>query len=216
MSLAPSTVKQQQSVGAITDVAIVDISTVAGQATMANSFPVVIASDQTDVPIEVDGNTVTQTPTITAALYAAGQCLGDMLTFVNVVSGAGAGGVLKTVTILDQDAQDAITELWLFNQTIATPLADQAPWVMTAADAVNLICVVSTLDGTWYDGGGINFCDIEVSKRLDLVGTSLFGRLVTRGTPTPTAANHITSISQKLVPTTARGSPGPLPKVRSK
>ena len=192
MTLATSTIKQQQAAGAVTDVAIVDISAVAGQDVMANSLPVVIASDQTDIPISTDGVTESDTPVIAAVLYAAGQNLGDMLVFTNMVPTAGMGGVLKSVSFWDVDGQQAITELWLFNQTIATPGADQAAWALAIADAPNLVAVISTLDGTWYDGNGIDFCDIEVSRRIDLVGTSLFGRLVNRGTPTYTGVGNVT------------------------
>jgi len=143
------------------------------------------------IPIEVDGATIAQVPTITDGLYAAGQNVGGLLTFANAARVAGGGGVIKDVTILDDASQSAILELWLFNQTF-TQGADQAAWTPVEAQLENLVTVISSLDGTYYTGGATGtVCVIEVSRRFDCAGTSLFGRLVTRGTPTYAAVDDV-------------------------
>jgi len=194
-----------------------------GQATMAASMPVAIASNQSAVPVsgtfwqdtqpvsiatapalvaseahigEVGspGTTISQTPTVTVGAYTAGDAVGGLLTFANAARVSGGGGVVKGVLIIDDAGQDAELELWLFNQTF-TAMADNAPWAPSEADLENCIGVVSTAtsDQGWMAAGTPSVCDIEVAKRYDLVGTSLFGQLVSpTDTPTFAATDDVT------------------------
>jgi len=140
------------------------------------------------------GITIPQIPTITAGAYVADDNVGGLLTFANAARENGGGGVIKGVQIVDDAGQDAELELWLFDQTF-TAGADNAQWSPSEADLENIICVISTRDGRYY-GAGANqsVADIEVARRYDLIaaGTSLFGRLVTRGAPTYTQTDDLT------------------------
>ena len=84
-------------------------------------------------------------------------------------------------------------ELWLFDRAF-TPIADNGAWAPAEADLENLIMVISTEDSGqgWMDAGTPSVCDIEVSRRYTLNGTSLFGQLVTRGAPTLVATDDVT------------------------
>jgi hypothetical protein len=137
------------------------------------------------------GITVPLTPVITGGLYAANDAVGGLLTFANAARVAGLGGVIKDMIIIDDAGQNAELELWLFNQTF-TAMADNAAWAPSEADLENCIGVISTLDGTWRAAGAHSVCDVEVAKRYDLVGTSIFGQLVVRGTPTFAAVDDVT------------------------
>ena len=139
------------------------------------------------------GATISQTPTVTAGAYTAGDVVGGLFTFANAARVSGYGGVLKNVLIVDDAGQDAELELWLFNQTF-TAIADNGAWAPAEADLENLIMVVSTEDSGqgWLAAGTPSACDIEVSRRYTLTGTSLFGQLVTRGTPTFAATDDVT------------------------
>ena len=137
------------------------------------------------------GITITQTPTITAGAYIAGDNVGGLLTFADAVRLAGGGGVIKDVLIIDDAGQDAELELWLFDQ-IFTPGADNAAWAPTEAELHNLITVISTVDINYIAGGTPSVIPIEVARRYDCIGTDLFGRLVTRGTPTYVATDDLT------------------------
>ena len=141
-----------------------------------------------------EGATPTQIPTITAGIYADGQVVGGLLTFANMARVAGSGGILTQVLIVDDAGQDATLELWLFNQTF-TAIADQGAWAPSEADLENCIGVISTAESSmgWRDAGTPSVIDIEVTKRIDLIGTSLFGQLVNRTTtPTYAATDDIT------------------------
>jgi hypothetical protein len=144
--------------------------------------------------IHGEGVTITQKPTITAGAYAANDAVGGLLTFAlagRTVSGGGS--ILTNVVIVDDAGQDAELELWLFDRTF-TAMVDNAAWAPAEADLENLIAVISTEDSGqgWLAAGTPSAIDIECMKRLDLAGTSLFGQLVTRGTPTYAATDDVT------------------------
>ena len=133
------------------------------------------------------------TPAISAGAYSAGDVVGGLLTFANAARVSGYGGVIKNVLIVDDAGQDAELELWLFDRTF-TPIADNGAWAPAEADLENLIVVVSTEDSGqgWMAAGTPSACDIEVARAYKLTGTSMFGQLVTRGTPTFAATDDVT------------------------
>ena len=138
-----------------------------------------------------EGLTIAQTPTIDTDAYTANDNVGGLLEFANAARVSGGGGLLNKVVIIDDAKQDAELELWLFDRTF-TQGADDAAWSPSEADLENLVDVVSTADGTYYDTANQGVCVIELARRYDLNGTSLFGRLVTRGTPTYAATDDLT------------------------
>lgn len=138
-----------------------------------------------------EGITISQTPTVTAGVYAAGDAVGGLLTFANAARVSGYGGVVKDLIVLDDAGQDAVMELWLFRETF-TAMADNAPWALSEADLRKLVAVIST--GTWLAAGTPSVAVVEANQRYDCVGTSLFGQLVTRGTPTFAATDDVTVI----------------------
>ena len=139
------------------------------------------------------GTTISQTPTVTAGAYTAGDAVGGLLEFINAARAAGGGGVIKDVLIIDDNGQDVAMELWLFNATF-TAMADNAPWAPSEADLRKLLAIIPTSDGAWFAAGTPSAARVEASQRYDLVGTSLFGQLVTRGTPTFAATDDISVI----------------------
>lgn len=174
------------------DIGDVDIlSIAAGDNNIGNVDVASIAAGETHIG-EVGGNgiTISQTPTVTAGAYTAGDAVGGLLTFANAARISAGGGVTKNMVIVDDAGQDAELELWLFDRTFSA-IADNAAWAPTEADLENLIAIISTSDGTWRAAGTPSAVDIEVSKRYDLTGTSMFGQLVTRGTPTFAATDDI-------------------------
>lgn len=138
-----------------------------------------------------EGGTEVQNPTITAGAYSANDNVGGLLTFTDAARVSGDGGILNKIVIIDDAQQNAELELWLFDQTF-TPGADNDAWSPSEADLENLIDVVSTTSGTWYNTENQGVCVIELARRYDLVGTSLFGRLVNRDTPIFAAADDLT------------------------
>ncbi len=139
------------------------------------------------------GISVSQTPTVTAGIYAANDAVGGLLTFANAARITGKGGRIKSLVILDDAGQDAEIELWLFNATF-TAMADNDPWAPSEADLRKLVAIITSGGGAWFAAGTPSAARVEVSQRYDLVGTSLFGQLVTRGTPTFAATDDVTVI----------------------
>ena len=146
-----------------------------------------------EVSVSSSGVTISQTPTVTAGAYVANDAVGGLLTFANAVRVNGGGGVIKDMIILDDAGQDSTMELWLFRETF-TAMADNAPWAPSEADLRKLVAIITTGDGAWFAAGTPSAARIEASQRYDLIGTSLFGQLVTRGTPTFAATDDVTVI----------------------
>jgi len=145
------------------------------------------------VNVVSEGATISQTPTVTAGAYSAGDAVGGLLTFANAARVSGGGGAIKDVLLVDDAGQDAELELWLFDRTF-TAMADNAAWAPSEADLEHLVTVISTEDSArgWMAAGTPSAIEIEVARRYDLNGTSLFGQLVTRGTPTFAATDDLT------------------------
>ena len=144
-------------------------------------------------PVSGHGESITQTPTVTAGAYSAGDAVGGLLTFANAALVSTGGGIIKQVLIIDDAGQDAEMELWLFNATF-TAMADNAPWAPSQADLRKLVGIVTTVDGSWFAAGTPSVARILDVGRYDLAGTSLFGQLVARGTPTFAATDDVSVI----------------------
>ena len=149
--------------------------------------------DTFSLAVASQGASISLTPTITDGAYAANDAVGGLLTFADAATVIGGGGVIKDLKIIDDAGQDAELELWLFNATF-TAMADNDPWDPSQADLRKLVAIISTASGSWFAAGTESAAEIEVSKRYDLVGTSLFGQLVNRGTPTFVTVDDVTVI----------------------
>ena len=138
---------------------------------------------------------ITQTPTITAGAYTAGDALGGLLTFANAVRAAGRGAVITKVVIIDTANQEAPVDLVLFNQTF-TPTADNAAFNPSDADLANCI---GYIDVAATDYSSFNQDNAVAAKSsglgmpfpIVLVGTSLFGQMVVRDAPTYAATDDL-------------------------
>lgn len=134
-----------------------------GQAAMAASLPVVIASNQSAVPVtpaagelhlgEVGGRTVKVNSSFTRPsdtnAYAAGDALADSTSAptVNTITNAArinaGSGVILNATLIDSAAVATAGsfEVWLFDTTW-TPDNDNAVFTPTDAELATLVCIV--------------------------------------------------------------------------
>ena len=141
---------------------------------------------------------ISQTPTVVTDAYTAADAVGGLLTFANAARVTGGGGVIQSVIFLDDAGQDVDLELWLFDQTF-TAIADADEFDISQADMRNLVAIVPSADGAWYATGTESACPVQkVAAPYNCLGTSLFGQLVTRGTPTFAAADDVTVIIQLM------------------
>lgn len=137
--------------GALATGAITDLP-VKGQALMAASMPVAIASDQTAVPTKGGGLSVTATLTVTNGAYTTQDVVGGLITFANAVSANGKECVLNSLELVGTTSAIAF-ELWFFNADLATPLADNAAFAIVAADQPKILGIVPISSADFYQAG---------------------------------------------------------------
>ena len=126
---------------------------------------------------------VSATPTLDTAAYASGDCLHTtVIEFANAVAAAGGCGFVESMIVVDAAIQSQVLELWLFNDTV-TPATVNTAHSISDADAAKCVGVVTS--GVYY-ASALNSVSVAkgVNLSIKLTGTSLFGILVTRGTPT--------------------------------
>lgn len=167
-----------------------------GQAAMASSLPVALASNQP--PINVSNATVAITVSVTltvGATYATGDFVGTSATpisFANAVRTAAGSATLRSVTISDPAASTAAAlELWLFNATV-TPPADSAAWNLSDADGLKCVGVVPIPTTAQFLSSATSVMHVgNLGLQFHCAATTLFGALVTRGSPTYTGTLQV-------------------------
>jgi hypothetical protein len=179
---------------------ITSFPTSLGQKTMANSLPVVIASNQTTFPVtpdatenhlgQVGGHTTIVSSTITmstAGIYATGDYMGTSTTpqsFSNAVRVSAGSGVIKSLVISDKITNTNVDmELWLLTTTYTAP-SDNAAWAISDAEALTVQAIIPISSSGWYASSNNQvYIDNTLAIPIDLSsGTSLFYGLVARGT----------------------------------
>lgn len=168
---------------------------------MPTSDPVRLVDEEGEVinesnPLIVSGRSggsVRLEPAVTAGAYAAGDCVGGLLQFPNMAPTAGQGGLLTDAVLVDDAGQDAEMELWLFVRPFTSPGDNNAFGGIAEDDLEHLVGIISTADGTWRAAGTPSAVHLEnVNIRYILpAGTTLYGQLVTRGTPTFVAVDDV-------------------------
>lgn len=129
---------------------------------------------------------VSATPTLDTAIYASGDSLHTaVISFANAVRVAGGTGTIKKMVVIDKDVQSIALELWLFSATV-TPAAANAAHSISDADAA--LCIGVIASGTYYASALNSISVASPSLPITCAATTLFGILVTRGTPTYTAS----------------------------
>lgn len=163
-------------------------------------FKLVYSADASRTPIPADANgllvkanavtaRVQVTPTISTSAYANGDAVGALLTFANALPAAGSG-VLEAVTIVDKASQAAALDLVLFRASITAP-TDNAAFDPTDAELADYVGHV-VIGGGHYSAFNDNAAAMRRPElHFDLSGTSLYGVLVARGTPTYAATTDI-------------------------
>lgn len=140
---------------------------------------------------------ISVTPTITAGIYSAGDALGGLLTFSSSLYFRHETGVILTATLIDKAKQDSATDLVLFNQTFSAT-SDNDAFDPSDADLLNCLGVINIGASDYAD---FNDSSIATVRNIGLiVGTegqtlstdqTLYGQLVTRGTPTYTTTSDV-------------------------
>lgn len=130
-------------------------------------------------------------PVVTAGAYSANDAVGGLMEFAEAVAGQGRSGTIQTLLIIDQAEQSVEYDLVLFDRTF-TATADNAALAISAADSLNCIGTINVPTSP-KDIGAASVAtvkDIQIGFKVN-GGKSIFGQLVTRGTPTYGATSDI-------------------------
>ncbi len=138
-------------------------------------------------------------PTITAGAYAVNDAVGGLLEFANAAAESGIGGRIVSAVVVDDKGQGAANDLvlFLFDRTF-TPTADNAPLAISEGDAENTAGQVTFLASNVQVINGAQpihlYAENDPGHGFVLLGTSLFGQLKCKGTPTYAATDDLTVI----------------------
>lgn len=166
---------------------------------MANPYitqPVTVALAH--APINVSSATVAIPVTVTltvGATYATGDHVGTSgapISFANAVRTSGGSATLRSVTISDPAASTAAAlELWLFSATV-TPPADSAAWNLSDAAGLTCVGVVPIPTTAQFLSSATSVMHVgNLGLQFHCAATTLFGALVTRGSPTYTGTLQV-------------------------
>lgn len=134
---------------------------------------------------------IQQTPAISnAAIYAAKDAVGALLTFANAARVSGGSITVQSVQIADKGQQMAALDLVLFDRTFTAP-TDNAIFAPTDAEVLTCRGVISFYASDYVDFSTNSVANKIVGLDMVLNGTDLFGVLVARGTPTYTSTSDI-------------------------
>ena len=127
-------------------------------------------------------STVCLNPTISTSAYTAGYDVGGLFTFTNAFRVA--SGVLESVSINVQSTQTAGWKFYLFNAATAA-ISDHAAPALSTTDAAKIMDVIPLTNNDSGLGANTTIYSVDgIGKQITSSGTSLYGALVTTGTPT--------------------------------
>jgi hypothetical protein len=130
------------------------------------------------------------TPTVTAGAYSPGDAFGGKLTWTDVVDDEDGGGItIDSLVVTDKGKQAPDLDLVLFNQDFS-PTADNAPFAPSNEDLLNIVAVIPTGDWALFANNAASTRH-GIGANFVLIGSNLYGQLVTRTAPTPTAVFNI-------------------------
>jgi hypothetical protein len=172
-----------------------------GQATMANSAPVVIASNQTTLPVtpaagelhlgEVGGKSVTKTITMTAdtAIMASADIIADTQQMDAAFRKTDGTGIINSITVFDPDDNAAFAfDLYVHRTSTSMGSENAGITISDANAAAGIIGVVSfattdakdLINGRMYHKSNLGMVVSAVSGTDDLYFSLVNGS----GTPT--------------------------------
>ncbi len=129
------------------------------------------------------------TPTIVAEAYDANDMVGVEMEFAL----QSQSGVVQSLVVTDLGEQDAALELHLFRKSV-TPAANNAAVAFTDAEGkASAVGVIVIPAADYIDAGPYSIATIEnLGINYECDSGTLFGYVVTRGTPTYGSTSDLT------------------------
>jgi len=136
------------------------------------------------------------TPTVDTSAYGSGDQIGTVFTITPVSDAGGAHlAVLDTVIVTDKASQSAALDILLFDELPTVASADQAACNVSDAEMADKCIGVISLASASYKALSANSVVMAHQLSLSLKpkkDNTLYGLLVSRGTPTYTSASDLT------------------------
>ena len=137
----------------------------------------------------------TASPTVQAAAYAAGNCMGTgYMTFAALARANDKTGYIQAATVFSKAAQTAALDLILFGTAPTnSTFTDKSALALAAADLPFVFGVVHISD--WTNLGTPGFAqagNLAIPYRPVSGGTAVYGVLVARAAITPASTSDIT------------------------
>lgn len=132
-------------------------------------------------------------PVITAGAYSSGDALGGKLTFTDVTTDKAGHGSIQGVSLVDLAKQAIACDLVLFNADF-TATTDKTAFDPTDADlAASFLGIVPIVAGDYssFNDNCAAYKEKNIPFTLPVGTTTLYGQLVTRGTPTYASTSDI-------------------------
>lgn len=126
------------------------------------------------------------TPTLTGAAFGAADAVGGKLTFSNATIDGINSGIIRAISLIDLSKQGIALDLVLFNADF-TPTADNSPFDPSDGDMANFLCQINVAAGNYAaynDHSSATVPNLNIPFVLTPPATTLYGQIVTRGTPT--------------------------------
>lgn len=141
---------------------------------------------------------VSATPTVDTGAYASGDLIGGKLTFSNALRATVGTGYLISAEIQDKSAVASDLDLVIFaSDPSSTTFTDQAAFDPADADLSKVVTIISFGSTSRYafNDNGVKYVGsivLPLGKNAAPVSTTLYGALVSRGTPTFAASGDVT------------------------
>lgn len=155
-----------------------------------------VVDELTPLPVDLRHSnlSIVATPTVsTSPAYSSGDLIGTKLTLANAARIAGGSGYLRSLVLTDKAKQSAQIDVVFFRTDPSnTTFTDNAALVVNATDLLTIVGHVSIVTADWC---AFNANSVATKAGLgleyQLVGTSLYACLVSRGTPTYTSTSDL-------------------------
>jgi hypothetical protein len=165
-----------------------------GQATSANSAPVVVASDQSAIATTGTGSVhLTATPTVTAGAYSSGYVVGGLISLSGATRTNSGSGLIQTVEVTVKTALTAPYDVLFFDtQPTNGTYTDNAAFALNTSDAPFLVGVAHSSD--LIPGGTpqiLQAANLALPFKLSASNTTLYAIIVMRGAETLASTSAI-------------------------
>lgn len=142
---------------------------------------------------------ITATPTVDTSAYQTGELVGGKLTFTGALKTITGTGYLVSVNMMDQSAQAVDFDVVIFREDpTGTTFTDQAAFDVADADTSKIIAVVQLGSATRFAfaDNSVHFIGslaipVQATNSGGGIAGTLYGALISRGTPTFTAATDV-------------------------